>query len=311
MKYSILGFNQEKIMQTNLDITDLIILQYIEQACASPKMKHILNEREEPLVWVNHTKFHEDLPILYMAESTLKNRLSNLKKLGYIQSQNVTNANVKGSCTYYGLTEATIDLLYCSDEQTEYCQKYVVDEPRTAKSTSNNKLSSNSKLEVLDNKLSNTTAGSRDTHSSKNSLLPGVIAEKKEKPKKKNRYDTFEDMIVQYTNNIVLQEKLREFVKMRSEMLKEAGRTYYPNQLKGVLAELDTLPGSTEDIITIVDNSLIGHWAHFYPLKDSKTNIKTNPSEKNVVSSKETEEDIKAREAFIEDCKAKGLQYEF
>ena len=290
MKYSVLGFNQAKVLETNLDITDLIILQYIEQACASPKMKHILNAEGEPLVWVNHTKFHEDLPILDMAESTLKNRLSNLKKLGYIQSQNITNVNIKGSCTYYGITESTIDLLYSPDEQTGYCEKYVVDEPRTAKSTSNNKLSSNSKLGVLDNKLSNTTAGRRDVHSSKNSLLPGII---ETKPKKKNLYSKCQDYIMQYTNNVVLQDALCRFLDLRLEIAKQECKPFYYNMWPSIVTELDALAGSTEEAVKVVNKSIESGWKRFYPLKDyNKSATKSHITEKNVDTIKRSDDEL-------------------
>lgn len=155
MRYSILGFNQEKVMQTNLDVTDLIILQYIQQACGSPKMKHIQTDDEQTLVWISHAKFHEDLPILDMSEGTFKNRLSTLKKEGFIVSVTKTNNNIKGSCSYYGITENTLNLLYSTEqtslendviEQTTSRKNDAIDVPRHAEMTSYNILNSNSKL---------------------------------------------------------------------------------------------------------------------------------------------------------------------
>lgn len=133
-----------------------------------------------------------------------------------------------------------------------------------------------------------------------------------EKPKKKNLYDKCNDYIIQYTNNVILQDALQKFLSLRLEIAKEEHKPFYYNMWPNIVNDLDTLASSTEESIKIVNESIEKGWKRFYPLKDySKKSVKTNPSEKNVVSSKETEEDIKAREAFIEDCKAKGLQYEF
>ena len=111
MKYSILGFNQEKILSTDLDLTDLVILQYIQQACGSIGMYHKLDSNGNPQVWVYHQKLIEDLPILRISEGTLRNRLSALNRNGYIRSTVVANENGRGSRTYYGITEMTMSLI--------------------------------------------------------------------------------------------------------------------------------------------------------------------------------------------------------
>lgn len=279
MRYSVLGFNQEKVMQTNLDVTDLFILQYIEQACASPKMKHILTDEGQPLVWVSHSKFHEDLPILNMAESTLKNRLSNLKKSGFIYSQTINNTGMNGSCTYYGITEQTIDLLYSNEEvETTSRQKYVVDKPRTSRSTSDSKLIGNSKLEgISNNKLLDITAGD-------------IVGNN---TKKKNLYQKCTDEIMQYTNNIVLQEKLTQYLNLRLEIARSDGKVFYQNMWKGLLNDLDQLTSDTNTAIQIVEQSIKKGWRGFFELKDySKSTVKNNPSERNVISDKKSDEEL-------------------
>ena len=283
MRYSILGFNQEKVIQTNLDITDLFILQYIEQACASPKMKHILTDEGQPLVWVSHSKFHEDLPILDMAESTLKNRLSNLKKSGFIYSQTINNTGMNGSCTYYGITEQTTDLLYSNEEvETTSRQKYVVDKPRTSKSTSDNKLIGNSKLKrISNNKLLDITAGN-------------IVGNN---TKKKNLYEKCIDYIMQYTNNVVLQEKLKEYLNLRLEIAKGDSKPFYYNMWPPIINELDELAKDTNTAVKIVEQSIRCGWRKFFPLKEynNKSNIKANLSESGVTSEHETEEDYNKR----------------
>lgn len=299
MRYSVLGFNQEKVMQTNLDLTDLVILQYIEQACGSPRMKHILTDEEQTLVWINHAKFHEDLPILDMSESTLKNRLSKLKKDGFIQSQTITNPNIKGTCTYYGITELTVNLLYSSDDvienETTYCEKYVVSQPRTVKSTSYNKLNIDSKLEgVLDNKLSNTTADGRNCSSSKKSLLSNVITERPKRNKKPNLYEKCIDYIMQYTNNVVLQEKLKTYLTLRLEIAKSDSKPFYYNMWPPIINELDELAKDTNTAVKIVEQSIRCGWRKFFPLREynNKSNMKVNPSETSVTTDKKSDTEL-------------------
>ena len=83
MRQSVLGFNQDKAVQAKLDLTDLMLLQYIMIANGTPDMKHIVKD-DISYVWLSHSKIQEDLPILNIAEGTLRNKLSDLKKNDWI-----------------------------------------------------------------------------------------------------------------------------------------------------------------------------------------------------------------------------------
>lgn len=107
MQYEILGFNQEKVIEAELDITDLIILNYIIQANGDPTMEHIMRN-DIAYVWIYHDRFLADLPILPISEGTLRNTLSTLKRRGFILSE--TLRLVKGSKTYYSISERTMSL---------------------------------------------------------------------------------------------------------------------------------------------------------------------------------------------------------
>ena len=148
------------------------------------------------------------------------------------------------------------------------------------------------------------TIGNRNI--SNNKLLDITVPEK---PKKKNLYNKCSEYIMQYTNNVALQEVLHKFLDLRLEIAKQEGKPFYYNMWPSIVIELDKY--DTDTAIEVVKQSIQKGWKRFYEIKDYSKNVKTNPSEKNIVSSKETEEDIKAREAFVEDCKAKGLRYVF
>ena len=117
MKYSILGFSQEKIIAYDkaglkCDLTDLLLLNYIVYAQANPKMKHILDENDNPCVWLYHEYILNELPILNISEGTLKNRLTKLRKMELITSKTVANEDSQGSRTYYRITSLLYDMLF-------------------------------------------------------------------------------------------------------------------------------------------------------------------------------------------------------
>ena len=88
MRQSILGFSQEKLIQYDVDMTDVLLLDYIQKALSQPSMIKTF-ENKQPYVWLNHAKILEDLPILDIKESMLKKRLSNLVSIGLILSINI------------------------------------------------------------------------------------------------------------------------------------------------------------------------------------------------------------------------------
>ena len=299
MRYSVLGYNQELAIQYGLDLTDLMLLNYIQTACGSTTMKHKLDDIGQSYVWISHSKLQEDLPILNIAEGTLKNKLSVLKREGFIQSIQVSNEESRGSKTYYGITAKTESMLYTNVENTTTSfTSDVVERPRHSGVTSYSKLKNNSKLEgISNNKLLDITEG--------------VISENN-KSKKKNLYQKCIDEIMQYTNNIVLQEKLKEYLTLRLDIARTEGRQFYQNMWKGLLNDLDQLTPDTNTAIQIVEQSIRKGWKGFYALKDySNSNIKSQPTEKGVSSLKETEEEYNARMASAEERKKKGEQYVF
>ena len=118
MRYAILGFNQKLAIENNLSINDLLLLQYIMYANGNPTMTHIVDD-EISYVWLSHTKIQEDLPILNISEGTLKNKLSSLKKFGFISSKTYGDKQTGGSRSFYTITEKCISLLYlCLLRQT-------------------------------------------------------------------------------------------------------------------------------------------------------------------------------------------------
>ena len=274
MRYSIMGFNQEKVMSTDLDLTDLIILQYIQQSCGSTNMQHKLDSNGNPRVWIYHQKLIEDLPILRISEGTLRNRLSKLNQSGYVRSTVVASENGRGSKTYYGITEMTMSLIY--DMVSGPCHE---------------KMTSDSKLIKDDNtNISNTKVLDND-----------------KKPVKKNLYQKCADMIEEFTDDQSVRGLLDIYLRMRLEM---KDKPLFANQFKGVLNKLRELTESKTEAISIIQQSIDKGYASFFPLNSYHSN-QSAACEKNVNCIKMTADEEEKQNQFIEKLKSEGKQVEF
>jgi len=147
MRYTLIGFKQQDAIELGLDVTDLILLDYIQRANGTPDMKHVIVD-DVSYVWLSHKKIHEDLPILDISEGTLKNRLLNLKKKGMIMSTSVKLHT--GTMSYYSLTvDATSLTNDVPRQENEIAGHSEVTCPRHSEVTSNNTLDTYNKLENI------------------------------------------------------------------------------------------------------------------------------------------------------------------
>lgn len=140
MRYSVLGFNQEELIKYDIDMTDVLLLDYIQKALSQPSMIKTTKD-EQPYVWLQHSKILEDLPILNIKESMLKKRIAKLVELELIQSINIANEHGRGSRSYYTITEQFEAL-----QMTECNKLSVVERPSVKNYTPNNKLINDNKL---------------------------------------------------------------------------------------------------------------------------------------------------------------------
>lgn len=147
MRTTLLGFNQQQALALDLDIIDIVLMDYIQRANGAPDMKHVVID-DISYVWLSHNKIHEDLPILNLPEGTLKNRLLNLKKKGMVMSTSVKLHT--GTMTYYSLTVDATSLTNDVQKEVDVASHSQVTCPRHSPVTSNNKLDNNK----LDNSIS-------------------------------------------------------------------------------------------------------------------------------------------------------------
>ena len=142
------------------------------------------------------------------------------------------------------------------------------------KSNLNNNKKENNKKDTLNNKLFNT---------------PEIESKK---PKKKNLYSKCSDYIVQYTNNIPLQDALHRFLDLRLEIAKNEGKPFYYNMWPSIVNDLDKY--DVDMAIKVVEQSIQKGWKRFYEIKDysQKSSIKSADYEKNVGSDKHKKLDL-------------------
>lgn len=282
MRYSILGFNQEELIKYNIDMSDVLLMDYIQRALSQPSMQK-KSKDNQPYVWLNHTKIIEDLPILKIGESMLKKRIAKLVDLGLIESINVANDSNRGTKAYYTITNLFESLQFSYDDTTRDKKLSVVERPGIKNSPSDNKL-------ITDNKLMNKTI-SKD------------IVE--QKPKKKNLYEKCIDAINSFTESEEVREILTVYLKFRLEI---KDKPIYVNQWIGMLNKLRELTESKTECIEIIQQSIDRGYLSFFPISKAKRNTSC---ETNVVCATMSEEEKQKQNDFVADMKKRGERIEF
>ncbi len=116
MKYSLLGFNQAKVLDIpNIDIQDLIILRWVMDlfSRASSIRKEV---NGNTMVWVKYDTLLEDIPMLGIQKRSLELRFSKLVKSGLLLHY---HDKTNGSFSYYAVTSLLENLIY----DNEGCEK--------------------------------------------------------------------------------------------------------------------------------------------------------------------------------------------
>ena len=228
-----------------------------------PEMKHMI-EGGIPYVWLQHSKISEDLPILGYSEGTLRNKLLDLKKRGFINSISVPDTN--GSKTFYCITELTMSLIN--------------DTGCHAKVTPNNNIIYNKNKDIV----------SKDTISD---TTPDIVSP--EKTKRKNLFQKCIDMIHEYTNETKLQDALVQYLELMLEKARTECKPLYANQFKGMLNKLDELVANGDGThLDIVNQSIMKSYVGFFPAnKNVKSNYQpdTNKAPQHLAGEKAKNED--------------------
>ena len=147
MKVDLFGFNQEKALEYNLTVEDLLLIDYIWDMIASPTMQHIVDSDFIPYVWLQHDRILADLPILNISNRSLINYLNKLKDLGLLTVKTIHNENLRGSKSYYAITEKCEALRY------DHVQNFAVSQRPSAKNCSSDNISNNNISNISNNSI--------------------------------------------------------------------------------------------------------------------------------------------------------------
>lgn len=147
MKFDLFGFNQEKALEYNLTVEDLLLIDYIWDMIASPTMQHIVDSDFIPYVWLQHDRILADLPILNISNRSLINYLNKLKDLGLLTVKTIHNENLRGSKSYYAITEKCEALRY------DHVQNFAVSQRPSAKNCSSDNISNNNISNISNNSI--------------------------------------------------------------------------------------------------------------------------------------------------------------
>ena len=272
MRYSILGFNQEKLMQVQtaelkLNMQDVLIMNYIQMALAQPSMIKIMEEGQ-PYVWLNHSKILEDLPILNIKENMLSKHLSKLIKLNLIASKTIASEYGKGSRTYYTITELLESLQFCDNYDTTASKKLQVETATTSNklqvedTTTSNKLQVEPLPQVINYRSYNKL--NKDNKLDKDKKL-NIFNFGQPKSKSQNLYSKCLSHIYAFSSNLEVQKNLKDFLDSLNEMKKLRGE----KQFVGILNKLNNLSLQPKEQIAIIQYSLEHGYATFYDCKKS------------------------------------------
>ena len=133
MKYSILGFNQERVLSLtrevkdvkkdktttiSIDVDDLLILSVIADISNRKSIRKIIRE-DGQYAWISYNVILEDLPILRIDKKQLRRRLDKLVEFELIDLK-VERVNGSGTFVYIKIGKEYESLKYNIDEESKY-----------------------------------------------------------------------------------------------------------------------------------------------------------------------------------------------
>lgn len=151
MKYTILGFQQSKLVEANLDVEDAFLLRTIKDMYSSVSMEFISHEGQK-YMWINYTYLLEQLPIMGSKRNIMRKIERYGNELYILRVLKHERKGQRGNYSYICPTEK-LDLLQDFDLMTESHKGYDKNDIRVM-TESHNKDSSIKDSSIKDNKES-------------------------------------------------------------------------------------------------------------------------------------------------------------
>lgn len=120
MKFSIMGFNQEKLFKdySKLNCNDIVVLRTLADLISKMEVK--IKENNKEYSWVMYKLLVEDLPFITQSESTMKKIVQKLIDAGLIERIIV---NRGGKYTYFRKTDKLLELECEIKSQSNICKQ--------------------------------------------------------------------------------------------------------------------------------------------------------------------------------------------
>lgn len=271
MKYTILGFNQEKALELGFDVDDLLIIRWFVDFYSSSKMIK-MNVGDKTYAWVNYSRVIEDIPILNMKKDTLSRHMKKICEAGIMEHETLKQG---GTFSLYKLTDK-YDQLISTDKKTEGTDKKTEGTEKNPEGTEKNPEGTDKDPERYGKKsrpgtdknpeqninlLKNNSIKDINTYSAKEELLHP----KNKDVEKNNKKESVNSVIAEYTENKDLQDALHDFVDMRTK----ARKPLTVRAMKLSLNQLDNLAVDDVTKIAIVNQSIVHTWLTFYKLQNN------------------------------------------
>jgi hypothetical protein len=257
VKYTILGFNQEKALELGFDVDDLLIIRWFVDFYSSSKMIK-MNVGDKTYAWVNYSRVIEDIPILNMKKDTLSRRMKKICETGIMKHETLKQG---GTFSLYKLTDKYNQLI-STDKKTEGTDKKTEGTEKIPEGYGKNSQPVTDKNpEQNINLLNNNSIKDINTYSTKEELLHP----KNKDVEKNNKKESVNSVIAEYTENKDLQDALHGFVEMRNK----ARKPLTVRAMKLSLNELDKLALGDVTKIAIVNQSIMHNWLTFYKLQNN------------------------------------------
>lgn len=250
MKYTILGFNQEKALELGFDVEDLLIIRWFVDFYSSSKMIK-MNVGDKTYAWVNYSRVIEDIPILNMKKDTLSRRMKKICETGIMEHETLKQG---GTFSLYKLTDK-YDQLISKDNKTEGTEKIPEGYGKKSQPLTDKNPEQNINL------LNNNSIKDINTYSTKEELLHP----KNEDVGKNSKKESINSVISSYTENKDLQDALHGFVEMRNK----ARKPLTVRAMKLSLNKLNELALDDVTKIAIVNQSIVHSWSTFYKLQNN------------------------------------------
>lgn len=148
MRYSIFEFNQEKLLEYNLDVADALILNWFANFFIGGMEKRIFQDGNVNKIygWIKISKIMEDLPVLGIStEKGIRRRLDHFVESGIMERETIQSQNGKKS--FYKTTEVYESLINTKavkknqsdeEEKTETKEVFQSEANKTEASSKNN-----------------------------------------------------------------------------------------------------------------------------------------------------------------------------